>query len=56
MGEGVGVVASSDPQCAGVAPEAEIHVYRVFTNQRISYTSWFLDAMNYAIPFLSDGE
>jgi membrane-bound transcription factor site-1 protease len=24
-------------------------VYRVFTNSQVSYTSWFLDAFNYAI-------
>lgn len=87
-----GVIASQDQQCAGFAPEAEIHAFRVFTNDQVrawfhahcirlvdsvcpkqtgiyrerkcihtvhthayqwlvqvSYTSWFLDAFNYAI-------
>ncbi|XP_040564759.2 LOW QUALITY PROTEIN: membrane-bound transcription factor site-1 protease [Lepeophtheirus salmonis] len=43
-----GVIASS-AECYGFAPDAEIHIFRVFTNNQISYTSWFLDAFNYAI-------
>ena len=44
-----GVVASQDGECPGFAPDAEIHTFRVFTNDQVSYTSWFLDAFNYAI-------
>lgn len=43
-----GVIASSK-ECLGLAPDAEIHIYRVFTNNQVSYTSWFLDAFNFAI-------
>lgn len=43
-----GIVASSR-ECFGFAPDAELHIYRVFTNNQVSYTSWFLDAFNYAI-------
>ena len=43
-----GVIASSK-ECLGFAPDAEIHVFRVFTKNQVSYTSWFLDAFNYAI-------
>ncbi len=43
-----GIIASS-AECMGFAPDADVHVYRVFTNQQVSYTSWFLDAFNYAI-------
>jgi len=43
-----GLIASS-AECLGFAPNADVHVYRVFTNQQVSYTSWFLDAFNYAI-------
>lgn len=43
-----GVVGSSK-ECLGFAPDAEMHIYRVFTNNQVSYTSWFLDAFNYAI-------
>lgn len=43
-----GVVASSR-ECLGFAPDAELHIFRVFTNSQVSYTSWFLDAFNYAI-------
>jgi membrane-bound transcription factor site-1 protease len=43
-----GVIASSR-ECPGFAPDAELHIFRVFTNKQVSYTSWFLDAFNYAI-------
>lgn len=42
-------VISSSKECLGFAPEADLHIYRVFTNNQVSYTSWFLDAFNYAI-------
>lgn len=44
-----GVIASSSRECLGFAPDAELHIFRVFTNSQVSYTSWFLDAFNYAI-------
>uniref|UniRef100_A0A0K8VMR6 Membrane-bound transcription factor site-1 protease n=1 Tax=Bactrocera latifrons TaxID=174628 RepID=A0A0K8VMR6_BACLA len=43
-----GVIASAK-ECLGLAPDVELHIYRVFTNSQVSYTSWFLDAFNYAI-------
>ncbi|KJE95552.1 membrane-bound transcription factor protease [Capsaspora owczarzaki ATCC 30864] len=43
-----GVIASSR-ECPGLAPDADLYIFRVFTNQQVSYTSWFLDAFNYAI-------
>ncbi|XP_050396545.1 membrane-bound transcription factor site-1 protease [Patella vulgata] len=43
-----GVISSSN-ECLGFAPDADIYVFRVFTNNQVSYTSWFLDAFNYAI-------
>lgn len=44
-----GVIAGDDPACPGLAPEADLYFFRVFTNDQVSYTSWFLDAFNYAI-------
>lgn len=44
----LGIIASSK-ECLGFAPDAELHIYRVFTSNQVSYTSWFLDAFNYAI-------
>ncbi|CAL5228891.1 g12106 [Coccomyxa viridis] len=44
-----GVVAGSDAACPGFAVEADIYTFRVFTNDQVSFTSWFLDAFNYAI-------
>lgn len=43
-----GVVASYK-ECLGFAPDADLYIFRVFTNNQVSYTSWFLDAFNYAI-------
>nr|CAH8860632.1 unnamed protein product [Trichobilharzia regenti] len=33
----------------GFAPKADLFIFRVFTDLQLSYTSWFLDAFNYAI-------
>ncbi|KAM3207787.1 hypothetical protein ACQJBY_062826 [Aegilops geniculata] len=44
-----GVIAGQDPECPGFAPNTEIYAFRVFTDAQISYTSWFLDAFNYAM-------
>eukprot|EP01025_Chloroclados_australasicus_P034791 TRINITY_DN3552_c0_g1_i6.p1 TRINITY_DN3552_c0_g1~~TRINITY_DN3552_c0_g1_i6.p1 ORF type:complete len:948 (+),score=131.28 TRINITY_DN3552_c0_g1_i6:252-2846(+) len=44
-----GVISSQDATCPGLAPEVDIYTFRVFTNDQVSYTSWFLDAFNYAI-------
>ena len=43
-----GVIASQR-DCLGFAPEARLHVFRVFNQRQLSFTSWFLDAFNYAI-------
>ncbi|KAL3327841.1 hypothetical protein AABB24_035488 [Solanum stoloniferum] len=44
-----GVIAGQDEECLGFAPDTEIYAFRVFTDAQVSYTSWFLDAFNYAI-------
>ncbi|XP_058113811.1 subtilisin-like protease SBT6.1 isoform X3 [Magnolia sinica] len=44
-----GVIAGEDGECLGFAPDTEIYAFRVFTDAQVSYTSWFLDAFNYAI-------
>ncbi|XP_041986880.1 membrane-bound transcription factor site-1 protease [Aricia agestis] len=43
-----GIIASR-ADCLGFAPDADLHIFRVFTDNQVSYTSWFLDAFNYAI-------
>lgn len=44
-----GIIASTDESCRGIAPDAEIHMLRVFAEDQRSYTSWFLNAFNQAI-------
>ncbi|XP_047970773.1 subtilisin-like protease SBT6.1 isoform X1 [Salvia hispanica] len=49
-----GVIAGQDEECLGFAPDTEIYAFRVFTDAQVSYTSWFLDAFNYAIATKMD--
>ena len=44
-----GVIGSSDDECAGLAPDALLYIFKVFNAKQMSYTSWFLDAFNYAL-------
>ncbi|GAB0489090.1 hypothetical protein MMPV_000306 [Pyropia vietnamensis] len=44
-----GLIAGSHPDCPGLAPAADLITFRVFTGAQVSYTSWFLDAFNYAL-------
>ena len=44
-----GVVSSLIADCPGIAPEAEVYVMKLFTADRVSYTSWFLDAFNFVL-------
>lgn len=44
-----GVAGSLNKECPGIAPEAEIYVLKLFTSDRVSYTSWFLDAFNFVL-------
>ncbi|KAF5829056.1 membrane-bound transcription factor site-1 protease [Dunaliella salina] len=44
-----GVISSNAKECPGFAPDVELHTFKVFTDDQVSYTSWFLDAFNYAI-------
>lgn len=48
-GSFVAGIIASQMECLGFAPDARLFTYRVFTNQQVSFTSWFLDAFNYAI-------
>ena len=52
MGHGshvAGCIASVAPECPGLAPDVDLMTFKVFTNDQYSYTSWYLDAFNYAI-------
>lgn len=43
------LVAGKSSECPGFAPGARLHVHRVFTNDQVSFTAWFLDAFNYVM-------
>ena len=44
-----GVLGGRSEACPGIAPDAELYTFRVFNSQQQSYTSWFLDAFNFAL-------
>ena len=44
-----GVIGSKNPKCPGIAPETEIYILKLFTDEEITYSSWFLDAFNFVI-------
>ena len=48
-----GLVGSQN-DCLGLSPRADIYVFKVFTDQQVSYTSWFIDAFNHAIDLEVD--
>ena len=43
------VIGSKNDNCPGMAPEAELYIFKVFNKDHESYTQWFLQAFNYAI-------
>lgn len=42
-------MGSTDPDCPGIAPEAEIYIFKLFKDDDTTYTSWFLDAFNFVL-------
>ena len=42
-----GSVASTNPNCAGAAPDVDIYTLKVFTDKLDSFTSWYVDAINF---------
>ena len=43
------VIGSRHARCPGIAPDAELYIFKVFNKDHNSYTEWFLKAFNYAI-------
>ena len=44
-----GLIGSLNPECPGIAPEAEIYILKLFNDQEITYSAWFLDAFNFVL-------
>ena len=44
-----GLIGSHNPQCPGIAPEAEIYILKLFTDDEITYSAWFLDAFDFIL-------
>ncbi|EGG19296.1 membrane-bound transcription factor peptidase [Cavenderia fasciculata] len=44
-----GIIASNLEGCPGMAQDSELYIYKVFSDEKESFTSWFLDAFNHAI-------
>jgi membrane-bound transcription factor site-1 protease len=43
------VIGSINEDCPGIAPDAEIYIFKLFSNNQFSQTSWFLEAFNYVM-------
>ncbi|CAG9319743.1 MBTPS1 [Blepharisma stoltei] len=43
------LISSTQDGCLGIAPESTLYILKVFEDSEESYTSWFLEAFNYAI-------
>ena len=44
-----GIIGSQNKECPGIAPEAQIYILKLFTDEEITYSAWFIDAFNYVI-------
>ncbi|QDZ20650.1 subtilisin-like protein [Chloropicon primus] len=44
-----GSIASIHPECSSAAPDVDIYTFKVFTDITESFSSWYLDAINFAL-------
>ena len=44
-----GMISSTNPDCLGIAPDAENYILKLFTGDDITYSSWFIDAFNWVL-------
>lgn len=44
-----GLISSQNEECPGMAPDAEIYILKLFTDDEITYSSWFIDAFNFVL-------
>ena len=44
-----GLIGSRDPNCPGLAPETEIYILKLFNEEEMTYSAWFLDAFNFVL-------
>ena len=44
-----GVIGSKNPTCPGIAPETEIYILKLFNEDEMTYSAWFLDAFNFVL-------
>lgn len=42
-------MGSVNADCPGIAPDAEIYILKLFTGNKATYTSWFIDAFNFVL-------
>ena len=44
-----GLIGSQNPKCPGIAPETEIYILKLFNEDEMTYSAWFLDAFNFVL-------
>ena len=43
------IIGSRNPSCPGIAPDAELYIFRLFNDKLETYTEWLLDAFNFIL-------
>lgn len=44
-----GLIGSQNPKCPGIAPETDIYILKLFNEESMTYSAWFLDAFNFVL-------
>jgi membrane-bound transcription factor site-1 protease len=44
-----GILSGTNEECPGIAPDAEIYILKLFTDDNVTYSSWFIDAFNFVL-------
>lgn len=44
-----GLIGSQNAKCPGIAPETEIYILKLFNEDEMTYSAWFLDAFNFVM-------
>ena len=44
-----GLIGSRNAVCPGIAPDTEIYILKLFNEEEMTYSAWFLDAFNFVL-------
>ena len=46
-----GLIGSQNLKCPGIAPDAEIYILKLFNDDEMTYSAWFMDAFNFVLDY-----